>query len=180
MGQLGEVAVHVVAANLQSIFGIPVDVFSHVDVPEEAFQQHRRQYDAGLIIQHLSRLPFPHHLRILALTTVDLCNPILTYVYGEAEMGGKAAVVSNSRLRHNDDGSSVPLDLYYERLVKVALHEVAHTFSLYHCDDVTCLMHFCAKTRHLDAVEIFFCKRCDFMLRQNLKVEGLKSRRLRK
>ncbi len=177
MGQLGEVAVHVVVANLQSVMGLPVDILSPVDPPQNAFQESRRQYDAGLVIQHLSRLQFPLYLRILALTTVDLCSPILTYVYGEAAMGGKVALVSNYRLRHDEDGKAAPPDLYYERLVKVALHEMAHTFSLYHCDDVTCLMHFSAKMHHLDTVEIMFCQRCQYLLRKNLKVEVLQFRR---
>lgn len=174
MGRLGEVAVHVVAANVQSVIGIPVDVLSPMDPPHNAFQEPRRQYDAGLIIQHLSKLQFPLHLRILALTTVDLCSPILTYVYGEAAMGGNVALVSNYRLRQNEDGKAVPFDLYYERLAKVALHEVAHTFSLYHCDDATCLMHFSPKTPHLDTVEIMFCKRCDYSLRKSIKAEAFK------
>jgi archaemetzincin len=151
------------------IIGLPVDVLPPLEVPSEAFQPHRQQYDAGLFLKHLAQLSYPHHRRILALTTVDLCNPILTYVYGEAEMPGKVAIVSNFRLRHNEDGSQVSLARYYERLAKVALHEVAHTFSVYHCDDPKCLMHFSAKAHHLDQVDISLCARCDFMLRENLR-----------
>jgi archaemetzincin len=169
MGRLGEVAIRIVAANLQALIGFSVDILDRFDVPAEAFQRHRQQYDGGLIIQHLRQLSLPDHARILAVTTVDLCTPILTYVFGEAEVGGRAAVVSNFRLRSNEDGGMVPLDRYYERLAKVALHEIAHTLSVYHCEDVHCLMHFTARVEHLDRLEIAFCKRCEFTLRESLK-----------
>jgi archaemetzincin len=169
MGRLGEVAVHVVAAHLQAFLGIPVDRLDPLDIPQQAFQEHRKQYDAGLMLKYLAELPLPPYLRILGLTTVDLCIPILTYVYGEAEVGGKTAVVSSFRLRHNDDGTVVSPDRYYERLAKVALHEAAHTFSVFHCDNAQCLMRFSPKSSHLDQIEIVFCERCEFTLRENLK-----------
>jgi archaemetzincin len=169
MGRLGEVAMRIVAANLQALIGFSVELLDPLDVPVDAFQQHRHQYDGGRIIEHLRQLPLPDHARVLAVTTVDLCTPILTYVFGEAEVGGRAAVVSNFRLRSNEDGSKVPLDRYYERLAKVSLHETAHTLSVYHCDDLQCLMHFTARVEHLDRLEIAFCRRCEFMLRENLK-----------
>lgn len=169
MGRLGELAMRVVAANLQALIGFSVDILDPLEVPAEALLRHRRQYDGGLIIDHLRRLPLPDHDRILAVTTVDLCTPILTYVFGQAEVGGRAAVVSNFRLRCNEGGGMAPLDRYYERFAKVSLHEIAHTLSLYHCEDVRCLMHFTARVEQLDGLEIAFCKRCEFMLRENLK-----------
>jgi len=169
LGPLSEVAVRVVAANLQAVLKLPVEALPPQGIPESAFQKHRQQYDAGLIIKQLSAGPFHDYLKIAAVTSVDLCIPILTYVFGEAEMGGKVAVISDFRLRHNEDGSLAPLDIYYERLAKVALHEVAHTFTLYHCDSPTCLMHYCSKVRQLDQIELFFCSRCEFMLEENLK-----------
>jgi archaemetzincin len=169
MGRLGEVPVRIVAANVQTIIGIPVDIIDPLDPPEEAYQRPRRQYDAGLVLKHLAGVSFPGHRRILALTTVDLCNPILTYVYGEAELGGRIAVASGFRLRFGEDGAVVSQELYYERLVKTALHEVAHTFSLYHCEEANCLMHFSPKVRQLDRVDICFCSRCEYMLRESLR-----------
>jgi archaemetzincin len=168
MGRIGEFAIRVVAAHVQTLMGIPVDILGSRDIPQEAFQHHRQQYDAGLIIRHLSGVPFPDHERILGLVTVDLCIPILTYVYGEAEVGGKVAVVSTFRLSQNDDGSPTSKERYYERLAKVALHEVAHTFSLYHCENRHCIMHFSPKIQELDRIVLSFCDRCSFMLREKL------------
>ncbi len=137
-------------------------------IPEEAFQPHRCQYDAGLVLKHLARFSFPHHSRLLAITDVDLCTPIHTFVFGEAELGLTRAIVSDFRLKHWEDGNIAPEGTYYERLAKVALHELAHTFSLYHCETPKCLMRFSYGLSHLDELDIFFCERCSFMLRQSM------------
>lgn len=169
MGTMGEVAVRVVAANLQTVLGVAVDILEPRELPPDTFVEHRKQYEAGLILKHLAQVPCAGYLRIIAVTNVDLCIPILTYVFGEAEVGGRVAVVSGYRLRHDDDGTQASLERYYERLAKVALHETAHTLSLYHCEAPNCLMHFSAKVQHLDEVEILFCDRCEFMLHEQLR-----------
>ena len=173
MGRLGEMALRVVVANLQAVMGLHVDMLGPYEVPEQAYQDHRQQYDAGLILKYLSECPFPDHFKVLAVTNLDLCIPILTYVFGEAEMGGNVAVISGFRLRQNEDGAPVSVDRYYERLAKVALHEVAHTLSLYHCENTQCLMHFSAKVDQLDSLPILFCERCEFMLQSSLRNPAL-------
>jgi archaemetzincin len=169
MGRLRELTIRIVLAHIQTLLGIPVDVLEPREVPADAFQHHRQQYDASIILEYLAQLPYPRYARIVALTSVDLCIPILTYVFGEAEVGGRVAVVSNFRLRHNEDGTTVGLDQYYERVAKVALHEVGHTLSIYHCENSRCLMCYSPRVHHLDKIELFFCERCEFILRENLK-----------
>jgi archaemetzincin len=169
MGRIGEVAMRAVAANIQAIFTIEVDTCPPLAIPQHAYQDHRQQYDAALILKHLTQLSLPPYGRLLALTTVDLCIPIFTFVYGEAEVGGKVAVVSAFRLRRNEDGSPASMERYYERLVKVALHEVAHTFSVYHCEDTGCLMHFSSTLSDLDKVKIMLCDRCEFVMQKSLQ-----------
>lgn len=169
LGRFDDRSARVVAANLQAVMGIRVDLLKPHRAPREAFLEHRGQYDAGRVIRHLSLTASPRCRRLLALTMVDLCSPILTYVYGEAELGGRVAVVSGFRLRRDGDGTEVPAGRYYERLIKVALHEVGHTFSLYHCDAPRCLMQFSPGMTELDALEVRFCDRCAFMLHSALR-----------
>ncbi len=169
MGRTPHTAIRVIEANIQTMLEIPVEMLAAMPVPEEAFQSHRCQYDAGLILKHLAQFPFPHHSRILAVTDVDLCSPILTYVFGEAELGLKRAIVSDCRLKHMEDGGLASEDVYYERLVKVALHELAHTLSLYHCETSKCLMQYSPKLGHLDDLDIYFCSRCSFALQEQVR-----------
>jgi archaemetzincin len=168
MGEITHTALRVVAANLQTLLETPVEMLAAMAIPEEAFQPHRGQYDAGLVLKYLARLPFPRHARLLAITDVDLCTPIHTFVFGEAELGLSRAIVSDFRLKYREDGGKVAEDTYYERLAKVALHEIAHTLSLYHCETPKCLMHFSYGLSHLDDLDILFCERCSFALRQSL------------
>ncbi len=66
--------------------------------------------------------------KVLGVTDQDLFIPILTYVFGEAQLEGAAAVVSTARL-------AVDVDLFgrrvlAERLAKEAVHELGHCFGL--------------------------------------------------
>ncbi|MDR3556749.1 MAG: hypothetical protein P4L55_18510 [Syntrophobacteraceae bacterium] len=169
MGHTPDMVMRIVAANLQTMFEVQADILVPMAIPEDALQLHRGQYDAGLVLKHLSGLSFPHHPRILAITDVDLCSPVLTYVFGEAQMGAKSAIVSDFRLKHNADGAPAPSAVYYERIVKVALHEIAHTLSLYHCDTPGCLMQMSPRIDDLDKLSIHFCDRCGFVLHRNMK-----------
>ncbi|MFA4903205.1 MAG: archaemetzincin family Zn-dependent metalloprotease [Desulfobaccales bacterium] len=169
MGQIPQTALRVIAGNIQAILETPVEMLPAMAIPEEAFQRHRCQYDAGLVLKYLARFSFPHHSRILAITDVDLCTPILTFVFGQAELGLNLAIISDFRLKYTKDGIMASEGTYYERLAKVALHEIAHTFSLYHCETPKCLMRFSQGLSHLDELNIFFCERCSFMLRQGMR-----------
>ncbi len=169
MGRMPQTVLRVIAANIQALLETPVEMLPEMEIPEEAFQHHRFQYDAGLVLKYLARRSFPCHLHILAITDVDLCTPIHTFVFGEAELGLSLAIISDFRLKHPETGAMGAESVYYERLAKVALHEIAHTFSLYHCETSKCLMRFSPGLRHLDELDILFCERCSFMLRQSLR-----------
>jgi archaemetzincin len=169
MGHLSPTALRVIAANIQAMLETPVEIVPAMAIPAEAYQRQRGQYDAGLILKHLARCSFPPHARLLAVTDVDLCTPILTFVFGQAELGLNLAIVSDFRLKHLEDGIPAPEGVYYERLAKVALHELAHTFSLYHCEIPKCLMQLSCGLSHLDGLDLFFCERCSFALRQGLR-----------
>jgi archaemetzincin len=169
MGRIPKTVLRVIAANIQGVLEIPVDVLPAMAVPEEAFQRHRGQYDAGLVLKYLAGFSFPSHVRVLAVTDVDLCTPILTFVFGEAELGLNLAVISDFRLKHMEGGTMAAEGVYYERLAKIALHEIAHTFSLYHCETSKCLMQYSRGLSHLDELDVLFCERCSFALRQSLR-----------
>ncbi|WP_245802396.1 hypothetical protein [Desulfacinum hydrothermale] len=161
---MGGVALRIVAANVQAVSGLATDVLEPRPLPPSAYLGDRRQYDASRIIAHMAGWSeLNSHARIIGLVSVDLCVPILQFVFGEAQMGGRLALVSGARLRTNPDGSEVPLDRYYERLVKVALHELGHTLEIYHCDTPGCLMCFSPSVSHLDRSDIRLCSRCLFL-----------------
>lgn len=165
VGKIGTLVARIVAASIQGILDTPVDILGEIDVPEESFILERRQYDAGLMLRALEDLS-SNHACILGITNVDLCIPVFTYVFGEAQLGGKTAIVSTARLHRGEKGEIISESLFYERIVKVALHEIGHVFSLYHCENEKCVMKFSARLDVLDSLPVLFCDRCLFLLRK--------------
>jgi archaemetzincin len=140
LGRVGEDVLRVVADSLQGILRLPVDLLEPEPLPPEAFMELRNQYNAMTIIKHLSNNRPGKTMKILGVTTKDLCNPILTYVFGEAYMNGAAAVLSCYRLHRGRESEFAPREVFLERVVKVALHEIGHTFNLPHCHSGRCVM----------------------------------------
>ncbi len=52
----------------------------------------------------------------------------------------------------------------HERIVKEAIHELGHTFSLRHCDSSSCTMHYCRGIQDVDMKSDQLCRYCSIML----------------
>lgn len=159
LGRVDAVACEVAAANIQAILGLSSRRVADWPTPDYAYLPARNQHDAGPILKALARDLEPPTLR-LGITGLDLCLPILTYVYGEARIGGHTALVSLYRLSRDALGNRVPQALFFQRLAKVAVHETAHALGMEHCSAPLCLMHFSQGLRQLDALNLEFCSEC--------------------
>jgi archaemetzincin len=109
--------------------------------PAFAYSASRRQYHSTEILGRLLELEIDEAAKILGVADVDLFIPILTFVFGEAQCGGRAAVMSLSRLRQQFYGLPPDDRLLYERCEKEAAHELGHAFGLGHCRSFECVMH---------------------------------------
>ena len=123
-----------------------------------AFDAARRQYHSTAILAHLDRT-FPDD-RVLGITAVDLFVPIFTFVFGEAQISGRCALVSTHRLRQEFYGLPPDRHLVDERLLKEAVHELGHTAGLRHCQDWTCVMTSSHSIDRLDLKSPDFCPAC--------------------
>ena len=119
----------------------------------------RNQHYSTAILQAMQRFVEPG-ARLLAVTSVDLYVPVLTFVFGEAQLSGGCAVVSLHRLREEFYGLPAREELMRERLVKEAVHELGHTFGLRHCDDWRCVMTSSHAVERLDVKGTEFCFLC--------------------
>ncbi len=99
--------------------------------------------------------------RVLGVTDVDLFIPVLTFVFGEAQLGGRAAVVSLARLTEAADASSLAA-----RFCKEAVHEMGHTFGLVHCAAPACVMSRSPGLRAVDLKEDRLCADCRVRYRE--------------
>jgi len=94
------------------------------------------------------------------VTEVDLFIPILTFVFGEAQLGDTGALVSTHRLRPEFYGMPNDPELLRVRLLKEALHELGHTLGLQHCPDYLCVMSASHSVERIDLKRAGFCKAC--------------------
>ena len=91
--------VNALVSPVQSTFGLPVHVNSADTVdPSFAFDLYRNQYNSTSIISAFIRQFEKHEGKVLGITSVDFFVPVLTYVFGEAQLDGPIAVVSSYRL----------------------------------------------------------------------------------
>jgi len=119
----------------------------------------RNQYYSTAILQAMQPLA-ESGVRLLAVTSLDLYVPVLTFVFGEAQLGGNCAVVSLHRLREEFYGLPANEELLQTRLVKEAVHELGHTFGLRHCDNWQCVMTSSHAVERLDVKGAEFCFSC--------------------
>jgi len=126
----------------------------------------RKQYHSTPILETLAIISPPETLKILAITKVDLFIPVLTHVYGEAQLGGKACILSTYRFA---EGASFDLETFRCRIVKEAIHELGHTFALRHCQDPACVMHYCRSVKEVDRKSNHFCRYCAVLLKDEMK-----------
>jgi len=142
---------------LERAYGVPVVRWDPTDRPRDTLDPKRRQHASGKLLAWLLEAAPPDG-KVLGLTDQDLFIPILTYVFGEAQLGGRVAVASTARLRED-------LDLYGERrfadrVVKEAVHELGHAFGLLHCNIRRCVMGRAAGVRDVDEKSAELCPRC--------------------
>jgi archaemetzincin len=157
-----------VARAIQTIFGFATAFQPFQADLAFAFDATREQYHSTPILKQLADGAPEWALKIIALVKVDLFIPILTHVYGEAQLGGKACIVSSFRLndeswRHNGR------EKFLQRMIKESIHELGHTFNLRHCRDHKCIMHYCRSEADVDLKSEELCRYCRILLLDEIK-----------
>ena len=127
---------------------------------KDAFDPNRVQYNSSLILRQLIKKPPLDAEKILGVLDVDLFIPILTFVFGEAQLKGIGAVVSARRLHNRFYGLPEDAEVMTDRLLKEAVHELGHTFGLIHCPQPKCVMNSSTYVENIDQKSADFCSLC--------------------
>jgi len=151
-------------------FGSEIRRMAPLADPAYAFEAKRRQYSSSMILQELLEDCPAEAVKLLAVTEKDLFIPMLSFVYGLAQLNGKVAVISLARLRQEFYGFAENRPLLLARAVKEAVHELGHTFGLVHCLNKSCAMSLSTNIRQVDAKGDKFCADCTYLLQQNLEL----------
>lgn len=150
-----------------------VEVLPKVLVPKSSYNPNRKQYLADTLLK-TSRTHCKDFL--LGITEVDIYSPPLNFVFGVAELGGSVSVISVHRLKSTytatDGGApkegrkSPGKNLFIDRVLKEATHEIGHTFGLEHCRRLHCVMHFSNTLKDTDIKTSEFCPDCEKKLKE--------------
>lgn len=150
---------------LSEVFSLRVDFLPlKLDI-ELVYNSRRHQYHSTEILADLLHQMPDDTERILAVTDLDLYIPILTFVFGEAQLKGKAAVVSCHRLKNEFYGIPANNEILMDRLIKEAVHELGHTYGLIHCENYSCVMHASTYVEEIDLKDYHFCPDCQAQLK---------------
>jgi archaemetzincin len=137
--------------------------------PRDFYDPARKQYHSTKILKEiLDELPADAS-KMIGITSPDLFIPILTFVFGEAQLDGQVGIVSLARLQQEFYGLPPNQALLQRRLIKEIKHELGHTFELVHCSLRECVMSVANNIADVDAKGITFCEGCRELLRRSRK-----------
>ncbi len=141
-------------------FRVPAEILGPGLDPAFAMHSERQQFHSSEILAAMQRRINGDTWRLLGVTERDLYIPILTFVFGEAQLGGASAIVSYHRLTQEFYGLPPDLDLLANRLLIESVHELGHTLRLTHCEDFRCAMAPSHAVEWIDIKDSGFCEDC--------------------
>jgi archaemetzincin len=146
-----------ISEELRYSFKILSDILEPRELPKEFYNALRDQHLAEPILNFLLK---KFKGNILAITDQDLYAEGLNFIFGQAQLNGRVAIISICRLdpkfykEQNDN-------LLVKRAVKEAVHEVGHAlFGLTHCNNSKCVMSFSNTIFDVDKKSKELCKNC--------------------
>ncbi len=167
VGQVEEGIVAELSTMLSQEFRVDVQTMATLNEPEEAYDHQRNQSSSTVLLRDLVRRIPENAMRMLAVTEKDLFIPMLSFIYGQAQLGGTVSLVSLARLRQEFYTLPPNRLVLMGRLKKEAFHELGHTFGLVHCLERSCPMSLATNIRQLDLKGSEFCRACSSILRES-------------
>jgi len=172
------------AKNLSSIFNTRAKTSRHIIVPTTLFNEEKKQYNGRKLLRFLGENMTIREVKAvnLAIFDRDLFTGSLDYVFGLASPFPGICVISLLRLHPHfkekyfiqamkkRKAGKFPLavkrlsrsekSLYYERILKEAIHGIGHVLGLLHCSCPGCVMSPSDTIEDIDKKDTGFCKAC--------------------
>lgn len=136
---------------------------AHIDLGEY-FDANRRQYNADKLLKVVSSMIIPEAEKTIGIFNVDLYIPILTFIFGQAQLGGRNGIASLYRLDNERYGMKADKELMQRRFIKEIIHETGHTFGLIHCHTPDCVMRSSTYVEDIDQKNAGLCGNCRSLL----------------
>ncbi len=136
---------------------------AHFDL-SDFYDPGRRQYNGDKLIRAIDAMQMPGSAKVIGLFNVDLFIPILTYIFGQAQLGGRIAIASLHRLSNESYGIMAGNNSLPDRFKKEVIHELGHTFGLIHCHTPTCVMRSSTYVEDIDQKDSHLCSNCRLLI----------------
>ena len=146
--------------SVETLFGCEASLRASLPVPRDSTDERRKQHSSVAFMLALAGAGVADADHILGVTECDLFIPMLTFVFGQAQLGGRVALVSVARLRQEFYGAAPDDELLRQRLRKEVGHEIGHSLGLIHCPDRRCLMCLATSIQDVDRKSAEFCGSC--------------------
>jgi archaemetzincin len=153
---------------IQQTFRTAVSIIPILIDTDSLYSFERGQYySTGFIEQSLCQTM---HIdgKVILITELDIYVPVLTFLFGEAQLKGKHSIISVFRLHEEFYSGKTDNELLYKRTIKEVYHELGHNFGLIHCYDWDCVMHSSNSIEEVDLKGDSYCKKCKDLLKTNL------------
>jgi archaemetzincin len=154
-----------IATAVREIFRLPVRSDPDALDLRPAFDASRGQHHSTALLAQLLEGSRPDE-KCIAVVDVDLFIPVLTFVFGEAQFDGQVSIVSIHRLANEFYGMPADDAELRQRLEKEIVHELGHTFGLYHCHQFECVMRSSTYVEEIDLKRAEPCPSCRAILAQ--------------
>jgi archaemetzincin len=167
LGSVDEEILDCVVTSLEARSKMAVKVLPAMNDPSYAYDEKRCQYSSKRVLKRLSACCPRETFKIIGVTRVDLYVPILTFVFGAAQMSGRCAVISTRRLDPLYYQEPENHNLLLDRVKKTSVHELGHSMGLVHCRDRRCVMFSSTRIEDTDFKKSEFCHTCRELFRWN-------------
>ena len=157
IGSLNRALIKNLAKVLDERFKIKFFIKKPLEIPKDAFNPHRGQFNPTKIFNILK---IYEGNKILGIIDQDLYAQGLNFIFGQAESPGRCALISVTRLKQEFYGLPKDNSVFFKRIIKEAIHELGHTYELKHCSNKNCVMYFSNSIIDTDKKSSFFCKIC--------------------
>jgi len=164
LGAISSDLLTTLSEQLATIFPWETEVCASQSIPQNSYNQERRQYSATKILIDFNKRDSARESIRLALIDCDLYAEGLNFVFGHADSRRQCAIVALPRLRQTFYGLEANYPLFSGRCLKECVHEIGHLLGLGHCNQPSCGMYFSNSLSDTDHKSEIFCARCQSLI----------------
>jgi predicted Zn-dependent protease len=123
---------------LETYYPCSYELAPPLELPDEAFDFERQQYRTSMLLPWLAGATPLRSFKSIGVTWADLYDGEYNFLFGQARLTGRSAVVSSARMGQPPFKAKTT----EQRWQQIVAHELGHTFGLEHTDDRKSVMAF--------------------------------------